>query len=86
MGKGFGVMPPCVVLQGPACPDHVAASAWLPVSWQQPRVYPLSSYSATESSFEDRVASVPWQLEGSSQITLKRSSPETSFNQKKLIK
>ena len=27
-----GVMPP-VYVQGPVCPDHVAASAWLPVSW-----------------------------------------------------
>ena len=27
-----GVMPP-VHVQGPVCPDHVAASAWLPVSW-----------------------------------------------------
>ena len=26
------VMPP-VHVQGPVCPDHVAASAWLPVSW-----------------------------------------------------
>ena len=28
----LGVMPP-VHVQGPVCPDHVAASAWLPVSW-----------------------------------------------------
>ena len=28
----FGVMPP-VYAQGPVCPDYVAASAWLPVSW-----------------------------------------------------
>ena len=28
----LGVMPP-VHDQGPVCPDHVAASAWLPVSW-----------------------------------------------------
>ena len=28
----LGVMPP-VYVQGPVCPDHVAASAWLPVSW-----------------------------------------------------
>ena len=28
----LGVMPPAYV-QGPVCPDHVAASAWLPVSW-----------------------------------------------------
>ena len=28
----LGVMPP-VHIQGPVCPDHVAASAWLPVSW-----------------------------------------------------
>ena len=27
-----GVMPP-VYVQGHVCPDHVAASAWLPVSW-----------------------------------------------------
>ena len=27
-----GAMPP-VHVQGPVCPDHVAASAWLPVSW-----------------------------------------------------
>ena len=27
----LGVMP--VYVQGPVCPDHVAASAWLPVSW-----------------------------------------------------
>ena len=27
----LGVMPP-VHVQGPVCPDHVAASAWLPVS------------------------------------------------------
>ena len=27
-----GVMPP-VHVQGPVCPDHVAASAWLPMSW-----------------------------------------------------
>ena len=27
----LGVMPP-VYVQGPVCPDHVAASAWLPVS------------------------------------------------------
>ena len=26
------VMPP-VYVQGPVCPDHVAASAWLPMSW-----------------------------------------------------
>ena len=28
----LGVMP-SVHVQGPVCPDHVAASAWLPVSW-----------------------------------------------------
>ena len=28
----LGVMPH-VHVQGPVCPDHVAASAWLPVSW-----------------------------------------------------
>ena len=28
----LGVTPP-VHVQGPVCPDHVAASAWLPVSW-----------------------------------------------------
>ena len=28
----YGAMPP-VHVQGPVCPDHVAASAWLPVSW-----------------------------------------------------
>ena len=28
----LGVMPP-VHVQGPVCPDHVAASAWLPMSW-----------------------------------------------------
>ena len=28
----LGVMPP-VHVQGPMCPDHVAASAWLPMSW-----------------------------------------------------
>ena len=28
----LGVMPP-VHVQGPVCPDHVAASAWLPTSW-----------------------------------------------------
>ena len=28
----LGVMPP-VHVQGPVCRDHVAASAWLPVSW-----------------------------------------------------
>ena len=28
----LGVMPP-VHVQGPVCPDHVAASAWLPGSW-----------------------------------------------------
>ena len=28
----LGVMPP-VHVQEPVCPDHVAASAWLPVSW-----------------------------------------------------
>ena len=28
----LGVMPP-VHVHGPVCPDHVAASAWLPVSW-----------------------------------------------------
>ena len=28
----LGVMSP-VHVQGPVCPDHVAASAWLPVSW-----------------------------------------------------
>ena len=28
----LGVMPP-VHVQGPVCPDHVAASAWIPVSW-----------------------------------------------------
>ena len=28
----LGVMPP-VYVRGPVCPDHVAASAWLPVSW-----------------------------------------------------
>ena len=28
----LGEMPP-VHVQGPVCPDHVAASAWLPVSW-----------------------------------------------------
>ena len=28
----LGVMPP-VHVQGPVCPDHVAASAWSPMSW-----------------------------------------------------
>ena len=28
----YRVMPP-VLAQGPVCPDHVAASAWLPMSW-----------------------------------------------------
>ena len=28
----LGVMPP-VHVQGPVCPDHVAASTWLPMSW-----------------------------------------------------
>ena len=28
----YGAMPP-VHVQGPVCPDHVAASAWLPMSW-----------------------------------------------------